>query len=868
MPSQQPVTEAGSFSESGFVSRNGFNTRPSCGLRVKRWTLPVSSIFCSVFASALLIAPDPARAFATSFSSNSILGMNMSAILMLAIFGGAMSFALLSAFWMIRERTRVIAENRRLKVSLSELRATHDLNEALVKVPGQRVVVWKGVDNKPVVIGLSDDDKAMPSTREAFVAFGGWVHKSSMDALEACVSELRSDAVAFNLVVRNKAGKVIDAQGGTSGSFAFVRFTEIEGEREEYARLKADHDSLRTMFTTVENLLQQLPMPVWLRSNSGVLNWVNRAYAEAVEAKNPQDAVSRNVELFDSELRGRMQGLEKPGELLREAVPVTVSGDRRRLEIFSYRNETGGAGLAVDKSDLEQIRRKLDETSEGHAKVLDQIATAVAIFDGSKHLVFHNSGFQQLWKLDPAILEGRPGNGELLDAMRDAKLLPEHPDWRKWRDGQLSVYQALEPREEWWHLLDGQTLRVVATPRNEGGATWVFENVTERLALESNYNSLIRVQGETLDHLNDAVAVFGSNGKLRLFNPPLEQLWQTSDLVITEGLHVSRIMAAWKENTSSETDLETILGQITGFLETREDQRGRMNMRNGNTLEYSIVPLPDGQTMLRLLDITATVKFEEALKERAEALEASDLLKSKFIQHVSYELRAPLTSISGFGELLATPEIGSLNEKQYEYLDHINTSADVLCALVDDILDLASIDAGTMRLDQQMVSFSRSVEQVASAFEGPIGAKGLRLQIKAGKGSDELFADEGRLKQILFKLVSNAVNFSPDGGEVEVAGARVAGAYEVRILDQGPGIAPEERERIFDRFESRAATGRRQGTGLGLSLARGFVELHGGSITVEDGPKGGTCFVCTFPDETADGTARDEEREIAASKAA
>ncbi|MEL7430656.1 MAG: hypothetical protein AAFN43_11740, partial [Pseudomonadota bacterium] len=323
---------------------------------MKRRTFPVSVVFVVALVFAFVIVPDRALAFATSFSSNSLFSMNMSAILMLAIFGGAMSFALLSAFWMIRERTRVIAENRKLKVSLSELRATNDLNEALVKVPGQRVVVWKGVDNKPVVVGLSDDDKAMPSKREAFLAFGSWVHKSSMDALEACVSELRTDAVAFNLVVRSKAGKVIDAQGGTSGSFAFVRFTEIEGEREEYARLKADHDSLRAMFNTVENLLQQLPMPVWLRSNSGVLNWVNRAYAEAVEAKNPQDAVSRNVELFDSELRGWMQGLEKPGELLREAVPVTVSGDRRRLEIFSYCNENGGAGLAIDKSDVEQIR--------------------------------------------------------------------------------------------------------------------------------------------------------------------------------------------------------------------------------------------------------------------------------------------------------------------------------------------------------------------------------------------------------------------------------------------------------------------------------------------------------------------------------
>ena len=549
-------------------------------------------------------------------------------------------------------------------------------------------------------------------------------------------------------------------------------------------------------------------------------------------------------------------------------IPATVAGDRRRLEVFSVCSDDSSAGMAIDRSDVELIKRKLDETSEGNARVLDQIATAVAIFDGAKRLVFHNSGFQQLWKLDPGLLETNPGNGELLDAMRDAKLLPEHPDWRKWRDGQLEIYQAIEPREEWWHLLDGQTLRVVTTPRNEGGATWVFENVTERLALESNYNSLIRVQGETLDHLNDAVAVFGSDGKLRLFNPPLEQLWECGGMVVAEGLHISRILKAWTENVSSETDLEVILGQITGFSESREGQGGRINMRNGNTLEYSVVPLPDGQAMLRLLDITATVEFEKALKERAEALEASDLLKSKFIQHVSYELRAPLTTISGFGELLSTPEIGDLNPKQNEYLDHINSSADVLCALVDDILDLASIDAGTMKLNQEMVSFSDAVETVRNAHAVNIDGKGIHLEIKSDENQDMVFADLDRLQQVLFKLISNAINYSTDGGSVEVFGKRIQNRFEIRISDDGPGIPVEEREKIFDRFESQAAKGRRQGAGLGLSVARGFVELHGGQIFVEDGAKGGAAFVCVFPDGPVTPDITSDELDTTPSKAA
>jgi len=208
--------------------------------------------------------------------------------------------------------------------------------------------------------------------------------------------------------------------------------------------------------------------------------------------------------------------------------------------------------------------------------------------------------------------------------------------------------------------------------------------------------------------------VFGSNGKLRLFNPTLEALWNNTGLEIDEGLHIVKIIEAWTETIANPDDLQKILGKITGLDDERSDLQGRLELRNGSTYEYRLVPLPDGQSMLNFSDITANVNFEKALNERAEALEASDLLKSKFIQHVSYELRAPLTNIAGFGEMLATPEIGSMNEKQVEYLSHINSSADELRAMVDDILDLASIDAGSMTLDLAEINLQDLTEDIAS----------------------------------------------------------------------------------------------------------------------------------------------------------
>jgi len=824
----------------------------------------------SAFSTGLAINPALAQQD-TTFPLNVLeipIPLNGISILMLAVFGGAMSFALLSAFWMIRERGRVSEENRALKVGITELKAANDRNEALLTNPGQITVVWNNQDELPIGYGELSESVEAPSSLESFLNFNVWAESESAKTVTDMLLELKEHGRAFETVLRTRTGIFLSVNGNTSGSFAYARFSNLAKEREEHAKLKAKHDRLQTTFSTLENLLRKLPMPFWIRSENGELSWVNRAYTEAVEGETPKEVVQKNVDLFDHGLTEQIREADADGNLFHEEVPATVAGDRKRLEIFGMRSEAGIAGIAIDKSDLEQARRTLEETNDGHARMLDQLATAVAIFDKSKKLVFFNSGFQQLWQLDPAFLESYPSNAEILDAMRDGKLLPDHPDWRKWREGQLEIYQALEASEEWWHLLDGQTLRVVVSPQNTGGAAWVFENVTERLALESNYNSLIRIQGETLDHLTEAVAVFASDGKLKLFNPALEELWSNAGIAVAEGLHISSIIRDWNDSISNEEDLHVILGKITGFDDQRDGLSGRMQLRSNRTLEYSVVPLPEGQSMLTLVDISANVNFEKALRERAEALEASDLLKSKFIQHVSYELRAPLTSISGFGELLGTSEIGALNEKQGEYLGHIHSSVDVLRNLVDDILDLASLDAETVELRLEQVSFQSAVDDVLISVIEPIKQKGLQINVHVAKDAAHIMADRYRLCQVLKNLVSNAINFSPNDGTITISGMLANDIYELRVRDEGPGVDQENRAHIFNRFESRPATGRRTGTGLGLSIVKGFVELHGGSVELEESEETGAAFLCRLPMNTSTPAAADQNPASASDSAA
>lgn len=784
-----------------------------------------------------------------SFASRFLNFLKSTEILMLSVFGGAMSFALLSAFAMIRERARIANENVSLSNKLLDLRASTDLNEALINVEDQCIFVWNGPNEAPVIKG---ELSVFADTLAEGVDpgdFEKWISRESLGEFLINLEKLRNEAKPFDMNIVTQNDVVLDLQGRLSGSYAFIRFHELGREREEHARIRTNHETLMARYKTVENLFERLPCPVWLRDNHDRIVWINNAYATALDLEDPAQAHGKDWNLFDLEQREKIEQAKTRDEFFGGILPATVSGDRKKLEVFSYKSETGIAGIAFDKSDVDTVRKTLEVTNEGYSKILDQIATAVVIFDKSQKLIFHNDSFRQLWKMDSALLESQPNNAELLDAMREKKLLPERPDWRKWRDGQLAIYQAIEPREEWWHLTDGQTIRVIATPRNQGGSAWLFENVTERLALESNYNSLVRVQGETLDHLHEAVAVFGSNGKVRLSNPAVTKLWSIAGIEVNDDLHIVKIIKEWTDSIRNPEDLKRILGKITGLDEERTEIAGRLELKNGTTYEYSLVPLPDGQSMLTLSDITANVNFEKAMNERAEALEESDRLKSQFIQHVSYELRAPLTNISGFGEMLATPGIGELNEKQAEYLSHINTSADELRMMVDDILDLASIDAGSMELDIETVTTRDAVDEVISDFRQAFEEKGLRCALAIDGKCETMFADRYRVVQILKNLVSNAVNFSPDGGTISISANQTNGFNEIRVSDQGKGIDREQRERIFDRFETLSRQGARKGRGLGLSIVLGFVELHGGTVAIEDAVPNGACFVCRFPVE-------------------
>jgi signal transduction histidine kinase len=245
--------------------------------------------------------------------------------------------------------------------------------------------------------------------------------------------------------------------------------------------------------------------------------------------------------------------------------------------------------------------------------------------------------------------------------------------------------------------------------------------------------------------------------------------------------------------------------------------------------------------------MTDSVRAERALTEKNEALRKADELKNDFVQHVSYELRSPLTNIIGFTDLLRTPGVGPLNERQAEYIDHISTSSSVLLTLVNDILDLATVDAGIMRLNYADIDLNDLLDDVSMQIADRLHESGVALEITAPAYLGSIIADPQRLKQILLKLLSNAANFSPEGTSISLECHREGTDFVFSVSDRGPGISPDMIATVFDRFATGAKSGKRGGAGLGLSIVDSFVSLHHGDVTIDSEPGKGTTVVCRIP---------------------
>lgn len=701
-------------------------------------------------------------------------------------------------------------------------------------------LIWTGPEVPPAVFGRSES-----ALREA-------LGPDAAAALDAAVARLRAGEGPVDLALDTPEG-ALRLVGEAAGGAGILRLLPSAPAAGAHGGAPAQEAPSGPLACGLAALLDAAPAPAWLRGADGALAYVNPAFVAAVGAASAEEARALGLDLLDGKTRAAAASAEGAAGQFHQRVRAVTKGQRRQMEVVEVAGPYGTAGIAIDVTAEEAARAEIRDAVAAHRRTLDQLTTAVAIFGADERLVFHNAAYERLFDLSPAFLDQRPAEGAILDDLRTRRKVPEQADFRAWRAQLREAYRAIEPVNDWWHLPGGQMLRVVITPNAEGGVTYLFDDLSEHLALEGRYNSLIRIQGETLDGLAEAVAVFGSDGRLNLYNHAFLALWSLDARALGEKPHVDAVAAMCRPLHGETSAFARIRHAVTA-IGPREAVALRLERPDGRVLDGATQPLPDGGTMVTFRDVTDSVKMQRVLEERAEALEAADRLKNAFVGHVSYHLRTPLNTLMGYADMLREGLAGPLSERQRDYLEHMRLSSDLLRALIDDILDLATIDAGAMELDLTEIDVREAVCGVAEAVRDPVAEAGLKLAVSVDPDAGQFVADPRRVRQILFNLLSNAIAVSPAGGTVSLGAARREGALVFTVRDEGPGVPAEVADTLFDRFESRSAGPRHRGVGLGLAIVRSFMTLHGGSVTVApavraaDGtPAGGTLATCIFP---------------------
>ncbi len=600
-----------------------------------------------------------------------------------------------------------------------------------------------------------------------------------------------------------------------------------------------------------------LPFPVWIRNQKLDLTWCNKAYARILDDTSAS-VIAEQKELpltgaGKDELTQRVLAQRALGKLAPQSVRghLIVDGQRKLMEIteIPMPQEKRVVGMALDVTKEEEWEASYERLAASHKEALEQLRTAIAIFDADTRLEFYNSAYEQLTGMNGIWLDTKPKIIEIIEKMRELRKLPEQADYKQFKQSWINKFTSLlEPFEEMQYLPDGTVLRMVIVPRPMGGLLLTIEDVTSRLELESSYNTLIAVQEETMDNLAEGIAVFGEDGRLRLCNQSFARIWNIPPADLTGSPHIAQLIERTKVffDTKDWPQMKQLI--LSNSLE-REQRKGRLTRNNGSVLEYSAVPLPDGNILNAWFDITDTVKVEQALLEKNAALQEAERLKTDFLANVSYQLRTPLNAIMGFAEMLNQQYFGKLNDRQLEYTTNMIEAGQRLVSLVNDILDLSTIDAGYMKIYPVEIKVKDLITQVAQLTEDWARKQRLEISVVCREEDLTFTADERRIKQVLLNLISNAINYSPGGGRVTVSAEREGASLILSVRDTGMGIPAEDLARVFTPFEkiqSRKAQ-RRSGAGLGLALVKSIALLHGGDVTIESVEGQGTLVLCKFP---------------------
>lgn len=768
-----------------------------------------------------------------------------------------------AAGWMmLRASARVQAAEttrksaRRLARMIEEAPAVPMLVRTDGRIEGpDRLAGWFGLERMPEFISELTGPGGQSGAQQGVQGLS----ESQVEKLTTAVRRTQRTAAPFHIALTPPGSlKALAMKGGladpsvspSGAALIWVfDFTETEGE---LALLRDEATRAREDFGALVGLIEAAPMPMWFRGPDLKLRLVNRAYVAAVGAESPDAVVADQVELVETvkgmtaaEVASQAREQRQPVERI---VTATINGARRSLRVTDLPlGSEGIAGYAVDIEEMEEQAREFRAFREAQRSMLDQLSVGVAQFDPRRRLTFANQPFHRVFALPPGIVNERTGFEQMLLVARENGKIPEVRDFPAWRQELIDWFLSDETRRENWPLPDGTHLSIVAQPMPDGGLVMFAEDRTEQLALSATRDTLLRTRTATFDNLFEALAVFAPDGHIELWNRGFASAWGLEPEALDGHPQAEALLAAIERNLADPRQIDALNHVIRAATLDRRKQSGMAELADGRTLDYAGVPLPDGNGLLTVLDVTASRQAEEALRERNRALEEADAVMTRFLANMSYEFRTPLTSIGGFAELLTSGVAGDLPQQAREYAEAIAISVGKLTEQVENVLDLSQSEAGLMPLNKRKLDLLPFLTEIVRERESAIVEAGLTLDLRGDPGR-RIEADPQQLRRAISHLLDNAIAATQRGGRIQILIDRKKEGMQIVIADNGRGM---DRSELARALEGIRPTGDGRGferrQGLGIPLARQLVEAHGGVLDIQTRKGTGTTATMRLP---------------------
>jgi signal transduction histidine kinase len=775
--------------------------------------------------------------------------------------GTATVIIILAAFWVAIAALVAIVASRRIARANAVLASARSMASLLQAGPARPLLVHSdGRVEMDTQLQRELGLDTIPGRIDQLTSGDTGIAEADLRTLK---DELKSAAIGGVRIERQVrlagSDRVLEIRGGLAapphpaGTLLLWMFdtSTAEAERLKLARQLQQTESALDSLT---HLIESAPFPMWYRGPDLNLGLVNSAFVAAVEARDAAEVIARGSELVDSPgdegaRAGALAALESGRPHVRNQAAI-IGGERRMLKLVDVPLPTGAvAGFAIDIQDLEDARFELAQHIESQRELADRMAAGAVQFDADRTMSFFNQPFAIMAQIEPEWLAENPEFDRLLERMRENGRLPEVRDFPAWKEERRGWFTAAEEViSEDWILANGDHWRIVAQPLPDGGLRVIVEDRTEQVRLASARDTLLRVRTATFDNLFEAISVFASDGRLYLWNRRFSQVWDLEETWLSEHPRVDELVPVMARKLVNPTAAAQVREMVRSTTSGRRSGTGRVSMTDGRHFEFAAVPLPDGNALFTMLDVTDSTRIEAALRERATALEEADKVKTDFVANMSYELRTPLTSIGGFAEMLAAGYAGKLAPAAADYVSAILESVDRLAKLIDNVLDLTQADRTGIVLERERIDVAGLCRAAAEAMKPAIADKKQKLDLAIDASTGVVIGDSRRLRESLEHVLRNAVAYTPDRGKIRLKASGDEDAVQITISDNGPGIAPEHQQQVFTRFHRIGAGARGEAAlGLGLPLTRQFVEAHGGKVELESTPGKGTSVTLIIP---------------------